>query len=651
MSDDHDSDDRAKDAPARKFDALPDPADFRDRLFVPTLVEVPTEKPLEEYREHGIPVLDQGGSGACTGYALATVGHYLLRTRAVVPDDVRVSARMLYMMAKRYDEWEGEDYDGSSARGAVKGWHKHGVCSDELSPYIEDDEDWELSDDIAKDALERPLGAYFRVNRRDLVAMHSAIAEAGILFATGQVHAGWDEVDEDGLIDPSPEVLGSHAFAVVGYDADGLWIQNSWGEDWGKDGFAMISYDDWLKSSLDVWVARLGAPVRLRTAGGSAIAVSAAARQSEAYAACDVRRHVVAIGNQGRFRLGGRYGTSKKEVEGMLLRTLPRFTESWSKPRLLIHAHGGLVPESSAVKKVMDHRTQLLDNEVYPLAFIWKTDFWSTVKNVLDDASRRRRAEGVVDEAKEFLRDRLDDVLEPLARKLGGKLQWDEMKENGLAATSGSEGGARRVAELLAELAGDGKLPELHLVGHSAGSIFLGPFLRLLTTQGKIEGGLLDGEEGLGLEVESCTLWAPACTLDLFEQCYRPAIEDGRLKRFALYTMSEEAELDDHCANIYGKSLLYLVSHALEEKLRVPTVRGGEPILGLASSVRSDDGVCGLFKDSSLKCDWVKTPNEYGERSKKASRAATHGGFDDDGLTLLSTLRRILGGDRPKGVG
>ena len=42
---------------------------------------------------------------------------------------------MLYEMARRYDEWAGEKYSGSSARGAVKGWHKHGVCSESHWPY------------------------------------------------------------------------------------------------------------------------------------------------------------------------------------------------------------------------------------------------------------------------------------------------------------------------------------------------------------------------------------------------------------------------------------------------------------------------------------------------------------------------------------
>src|SRR5690606_27472221 len=105
------------------------------------------------------------------------------------------SARMFYEMAKRYDEWPGETYDGSSARGAMKGWHKHGVCAETCWPYDPKKPDRELSQTRALDALNRPLGAYYRVNHRDLVAMHSAITEVGVLFATATVHEGWEKVD------------------------------------------------------------------------------------------------------------------------------------------------------------------------------------------------------------------------------------------------------------------------------------------------------------------------------------------------------------------------------------------------------------------------------------------------------------------------
>ena len=42
---------------------------------------------------------------------------------------------MLYEMAKKHDEWPGEDYEGSSCRGAIRGWKNMGVCSDGDWPY------------------------------------------------------------------------------------------------------------------------------------------------------------------------------------------------------------------------------------------------------------------------------------------------------------------------------------------------------------------------------------------------------------------------------------------------------------------------------------------------------------------------------------
>src|SRR5690242_17148479 len=61
----------------RTLDARRDTLDFRDRMYVPTLVEVPPYRALDDYRKRGVPILDQGQEGACTGFGLATVAHYL----------------------------------------------------------------------------------------------------------------------------------------------------------------------------------------------------------------------------------------------------------------------------------------------------------------------------------------------------------------------------------------------------------------------------------------------------------------------------------------------------------------------------------------------------------------------------------------------
>ncbi|HEU4393973.1 MAG TPA: C1 family peptidase, partial [Planctomycetota bacterium] len=249
-----------------RLDARPDTLDFRDLMYTPTLAEVPLRIPLAGYRKVGVPVLDQGKEGACTGFGLATVVHYLLRTRKVDRDAVAVSPRMLYEMARRYDEWPGEDYEGSSARGAMKGWHKHGVCSEKAWPYDPAAPDDALTGERSCDAAARPLGAYFRVNHRDLVAMHTALAEVGVLYATASVHEGWWDPPADGLIPLSKKLTGGHAFAIVGYDESGLWIQNSWGPRWGKQGFGRVSYDDWMRNGSDVWVfAPYGARRRRRS--------------------------------------------------------------------------------------------------------------------------------------------------------------------------------------------------------------------------------------------------------------------------------------------------------------------------------------------------------------------------------------------------
>jgi hypothetical protein len=228
----------------------PDGIDFRDQMYVPTLVEVPLQRDLEDYLTLGVPILDQGRDGACTGFGLAAVAHYLLRTRKVFPDPVPISPAMLYAMARRYDEWAGEDYEGSSCRGAMKGWYKHGVCGADQWRAGPDGAPV-LSQAVVADAAQRPLGAYFRVNHKNLVALHAALAEVGVLYASARVHSGWTQVGADGRIPFQEGELGGHAVAIVAYDQDGLWIQNSWGSAWGRGGCGHLSYGDWLANGSD----------------------------------------------------------------------------------------------------------------------------------------------------------------------------------------------------------------------------------------------------------------------------------------------------------------------------------------------------------------------------------------------------------------
>ncbi|WP_435609938.1 C1 family peptidase [Pseudomonas knackmussii] len=628
-------------ATRRTLDARPDSLDFRDNLYVPTLVEVPIRRELAEYRKAKVPILDQGQQGACTGYGLATVAHYLLRTRQYKPDATDVSPQMFYDMAKRYDEWAGVEYDGSSCRGAMKGWYKHGICKDANWPAGKAAPTF--SSALAAEASERPLGAYFRVNHTDIVAMHAALAEVGVLYASANVHAGWEAVDaKSGRIPPSDKLLGGHAFAIVAYDEDGFWVQNSWGPTWGYQGFGHLSYDDWLANGSDTWVARLGAPIRSTLVAKQTNSAAGGSASFSMETLRDVRPHVISLGNNGLLDPQGDIGTTADGVNEIFTVDFPRLTQGWKKKRIVVYAHGGLVGQGSAIETVSGYRQALLDAECYPLAFIWHSDFWTTLGNILADAMRRRRPEGVLDASLDFMLDRADDLLEPLARVLSGKAEWDEMKENALLATTGANGGARLAAGYLAQLAQAGV--EIHLVGHSAGSILLAPLVQYLTTQGAMNGGPMAGNglQGLNVSVASCHLWAPACTMQLFLDAYLQPIQNGRIGRFGLFTLTDQAERDDNCARIYNKSLLYLVSNAFEDQVRIPLIHpDGEPILGMATFIRKTRALMQLFKAGG-NADWVQAPNNLPAGDRGASAARHHGDFDNDDATVRATLARIL---------
>jgi hypothetical protein len=626
----------------RRFNARPDTVDFRDRMYEPTLVEVPPRIELPAYQKVKVPVLDQGQEGACTGFGLATVANYLLRQRHRQPDKTPVSPRMLYEMAKRYDEWPGETYDGSSARGAMKGWYKHGVCASTVWPYDPKKPDARMTDDRATDALKRPLGAYYRVNHKDLVAMHAALAEVGILYATATVHKGWDQVDtHTGVIPLVDGIQGGHAFAIVAYDHRGFWIQNSWGSYWGLNGFGLVTYDDWLTNGTDIWVARLAVPVSMQQTAKVVAVGGMVSAPTLASTYADLRPHVISIGNDGALRPTDTFGTTEQDVAEIFQHLLPATMKSWRTKRLLLYAHGGLVAEDVALQRVAEYRETLLKAEIYPLAFIWKTDYWTTVKNILADVVRQRRPEGVWDTAKDFMLDRVDDALEPLARLLTGKAVWDEMKENALLSTKDPGGGARMVLTHLVALMKQDPSIEAHVLAHSAGSIFLAPFVQALTSKGAIASGPMQGDQGRNQAVATCTLWAPACTVDLFKETYLPSIVNSAIGRFTLFTLTDQAEQDDHCANIYHKSLLYLVSNAFEDRPRIPLVHNdGTPILGMEKFVNRDPAIQTLF--GLGKADWIKAPNGDAVGTKTASRSQSHGDFDDDGPTLKATLARML---------
>lgn len=55
-------------------------------------------------------------------------------------------------------------------------------------------------------------------------------------------------------VSKNPVNRGGHAVLLAGYDYDGVYIQNSWGESWGLYGFAILSWKQFADQLMDAMV-------------------------------------------------------------------------------------------------------------------------------------------------------------------------------------------------------------------------------------------------------------------------------------------------------------------------------------------------------------------------------------------------------------
>jgi predicted chitinase len=644
-----------------------DPADLRDELYMPPPNSLPKMYPSDGdikpfigvYTKAGL-ILDQGQEGACTGFGLACVINYLRWKTAGMPAKLEsVSPRMLYHFARRFDEYEGEDYSGSSCRGALKGWYHNGACLKSMWTYEAGNETLPRSGwDI--DAIEQTLGVYYRIELQTITDLQAAILEVGAIYVSAYTHSGWDTVKTSSkgpschadlpviAYDGKPSRSGGHSFALVGFNRTGFILQNSWGNSWGAGGFAVISYADWLAHAMDAWVAALGVPGvvsgRLVAGGGMPHGTAAAAAHANWWNEEMAYQHSIVLGNNGRINHFDKLDGVTRTLQNQAC-VMP---DAWFRQnpqqeikRLVIYAHGGLNSEASAIGRAQAMGRYFLGNGCYPLFLVWKSGLLESIGNVLADkfdAGAAGKAGGIRD----WLNDKVSDTVvektigRPFARPL-----WTEMKENAELAAENGHGGDLLTDALHALADSWNDNLEIHLIGHSAGSIILGRLLDNLE------------QKDLTSHIKTVNLYAPACTVSFANRYYAPHKEI--MSRLYLDILADKQEQDDNVAYIYQKSLLYFVSNALESDARMP-------ILGLANVYDPDfGGWDGSSSTIEALTNWrnavkisqleqrVKIHDEdkfitrRGDGVQQKGDSPSHGGFDNNVEIIGKTLERITG--------
>jgi C1A family cysteine protease len=229
--------------------------------------------PSHDLRDSFPPVEDQGELGSCTANAAAGLVEYLqLRTHGTYED---LSRLFLYKVTRTYLGLSGDT--GAYLRSTMGALRLFGAPPERFWPYaperFEDEppaflyafaENYEALEYYRLDAPGADPGEVLQSIKRHIAA--------GLPSMFGfTVYESIRQSDSGDVAFPTPKerVLGGHAVCAVGYDDDAvvrhpltgstttgaLILRNSWGAEWGDEGYGRLPYD-YVTSGLaeDFWV-------------------------------------------------------------------------------------------------------------------------------------------------------------------------------------------------------------------------------------------------------------------------------------------------------------------------------------------------------------------------------------------------------------
>lgn len=213
-----------------------------------------------EFLETDVPVLNQENISSCVAHAVVIykfIQHrrnliyyfkkYGLKITNIVSKILKLFSTDFIFHNRLDSDYQGE---GMYVRQALSQLCKCGVCEFELLPTNTPYPNFPISQFVKAlkpNALEYQNDIYYRCE--DEYDIKETIYETGGCLITIKSLQSWKTFmlrNNDNMILPMPKdgekEYGYHCVLAIGYNKDGIIIQNSWGKYWGNNGLAIIPY-------------------------------------------------------------------------------------------------------------------------------------------------------------------------------------------------------------------------------------------------------------------------------------------------------------------------------------------------------------------------------------------------------------------------
>ncbi|GGH77051.1 MAG: peptidase C1 [Bacteroidetes bacterium] len=212
-----------------------------EKASIQLLKNVPSEFDLSKwFPKPG----DQGSQASCVGWALAYgLKSYQEARRLQRPP---TEQDHVFSPAFIYNQISDNCYSGSNLREALELMRRSGVAPMTSFPYDDEDCSKIPGNSIKVEAKAYVIGGWKRVEYRNEGQMKTFLVH-GKPVVVGLETDTWFDNLSDGEVYrvSSNRYTGGHAVVVIGYDdrRGAYKILNSWGEDWGENGYGWIAYE------------------------------------------------------------------------------------------------------------------------------------------------------------------------------------------------------------------------------------------------------------------------------------------------------------------------------------------------------------------------------------------------------------------------